>query len=217
MAMPSDNGPAKERWRAPLVAALTLGALAAVIVPLLAWLQVHSEREIVRTELVARRAALAALLPADLFDNDLLADRIEITAPDSLGTRAPVPVYRARRQGQPAAVILQAVAPVGYRGPITLRIAIAYDGTVLRVQVLEHQETPGLGDVFELPPQRWLASFRGRSLASPPTARWSVRKDGGDFDQFTGATITPRAIVNAVRDALEYYTQHRAEIFAREH
>jgi len=91
---------------------------------------------------------------------------------------------------------------------------VAYDGALLRVQVLAHRETPGLGDAFAAQPQAWLHSFRGRSLTNPAPEHWRVRKDGGDFDQFTGATITPRAIVNAVRRSLEFYRLNRELIFA---
>jgi electron transport complex protein RnfG len=92
-------------------------------------------------------------------------------------------------------------------------VAIAADGSLLGVQVIRHHETPGLGDAFEHDNGAWLDRFRGRSLNRPPQQRWTVRKDGGDFDGFTGATITPRAIVRSVRQALEYYRANRRQIF----
>jgi electron transport complex protein RnfG len=148
------------------------------------------------------------------FDNDLLSDRIEVVDPELLGSPEPVPVYRARWQGAPVAVILQPVAPEGYSGAIRLLVAIAPDGRVLGVRVTQHRETPGLGDAIEVRRSDWITRFTGKSLGKPPAARWQVRKDGGDFDQFTGATITPRAIVGAVANALRYFSLHRDELLA---
>jgi electron transport complex protein RnfG len=156
---------------------------------------------------------LDALVPPADRDNDLLTDRIDVVSADLLGTNRPVRIYRARRNGKPVAAILRPIAPDGYRGPIELLIAVSYDGTLLGVQVLQHQETPGLGDAFERRQPEWLDNFRGRSLSDPAQNRWTVRKDGGEFDQFTGATITPRAIVKTVRRTLEFYGANRERIF----
>jgi Na+-translocating ferredoxin:NAD+ oxidoreductase subunit G len=152
------------------------------------------------------------LLAGQSYDNDLLTDHIVVTAPDLLGTSRPVRIYRARQGNQPRAVVIQTIAPDGYRGPLEVLVAIARDGTLIAVQVIRHQETVGLGDAFERDPG-WLRAFSGRSLSSPPQQRWSVRQDGGDFDAFTGATITPRAIVKAVRRALEYYRANGERLF----
>ena len=111
------------------------------------------------------------------------------------------------------AALINAIAPDGYRGPFELLIAINRDGSLYGVQVLDHDETPGLGDAFENREADWLTDFQGRSLENPPQARWTVRKDGGDFDAFTGATITPRAIVKAVRRSLEFYRTRRDQLF----
>jgi len=157
---------------------------------------------------------LDALVPPHLHDNDLLNDTIAVRAPDSLGTSRPVTIYRARLAGRPTAAVIRSVAPDGYRGPIELLVAIAPDGTLIGVRVLHHDETPGLGDFFEKRDPRWLDRFRGLSLSNPPQQRWSVKRDGGDFDAFTGATITPRAIVTAVRRTLEYYQRDRERILA---
>lgn len=156
---------------------------------------------------------LDTLVPPAAHDNDLLDDAVTVVAPDLLGTGDPVAVYRARRAGQPVAVVVQTVAPNGYRGPIDLLVAIAADGSLLGVQVIRHNETPGLGDAFEHDHGAWLGRFRGKSLDHPPQQRWTVRKDGGEFDAFTGATITPRAIVRSVRYALEYYRANRRQLF----
>jgi electron transport complex protein RnfG len=156
---------------------------------------------------------LDALIPPTTRDNDLYADRIAIRNRDLLGTDAPILVYRARLQGEPVGVILAPIAPDGYGGAIELLVAVNYDGTVLGVQVLAHRETPGIGDGFEPRRSSWLQSFINRSLNNPEPTRWTIRKDGGEFDQFTGASVTPRAIVKAVRRTLEYYKANRERLF----
>ena len=158
-------------------------------------------------------ARLEALVPPATHDNDLFADRTFVHEPDLLGAPEPIPIYRARRDGKPVALIMTVTAPEGYGGPIDLLVAMDYSGALLGVDVLRHNETQGIGDGFV--PQRsdWLRRFLGRSLRDPPPKQWTIRKDGGDFDQFTGASVTPRAILKAVRLALEYYEAHRETLF----
>lgn len=159
-------------------------------------------------------AQIDALVPSAMHDNDMLTDRIEVVAPESLGTRRPVTIYRARRSGMPTAAVINSIAPDGYGGPIELLIAVDYSGTILGVHVLSHHETPGIGNVFEFAGSTWLNAFRGRSLRNPDTPGWNIRKDGGEFEQFTSATITPRAIVKAVQRTLDYYQRNREKIFS---
>jgi electron transport complex protein RnfG len=158
---------------------------------------------------------LHALVPPTAHDNDLYSDTITVRSPEYLGSREPVTVYRARKQGAPVAVILSIDAPDGYSGDIHLLVAIAYDGTVLGVRVASHKETPGLGDAIEVDRSNWILGFNGKSLDNPDEKGWHVKKDGGVFDQFTGATITPRAVVKAVHKSLKYFAEHRDELFAR--
>ncbi|WP_129777170.1 electron transport complex subunit RsxG [Peristeroidobacter soli] len=155
---------------------------------------------------------LDALVPPESYDNDPLTDTTEVTAPDLLGA-APVVAYRLRKDGLPVAVAIRSVAPDGYRGPLELLVAIAPGGQLIGVQVIRHNETPGLGDAFENRDAGWLDRFRGLSLTQPPQQRWTVRRDGGDFDAFTGATITPRAIVKAVRRTLEFYQGNEDRLY----
>ena len=108
-----------------------------------------------------------------------------------------------------------AVAPDGYAGAIRLLVAVAPDGRLLGVRVLSHKETPGLGDAIDSRRSGWIGAFAGRSLEDPREDRWKVRKDGGDFDQLTGATVTPRAVVRAVRNALVYFDRHRDALLAQ--
>ena len=166
----------------------------------------------------AQRAALEAslnqLVPADRYDNRLVEDAIEVVAPEWLGTDQPVTVYRARKNGQPVALFATPYALDGYSGPIQLLIGVYADGTLAGVRVLAHKETPGLGDAIDEKRSPWILAFTGKSLGNPPLERWKVKKDGGIFDQFTGATITPRAVVKATGRFLEYVQGHRDLLFA---
>ncbi|MGD2075117.1 MAG: electron transport complex subunit RsxG [Gammaproteobacteria bacterium] len=165
-----------------------------------------------------RRALLQRLnevIPAERHDNDVFSDVLYVTNSELLGTSEPVPVYRARKDGWPVAAVLAPVAPDGYNGAIRLLVAINVDGTLAGVRVVQHHETPGLGDAIEAERSDWILTFKGKSLGNPPAEGWRVRRDGGTFDQFTGATITPRAVVNAVRKALVYFQRHRQTLFER--
>lgn len=148
-------------------------------------------------------ASFSRVLPADLYDNNLLTSQGQISSPWGELT-----FYQAQRQGEPVAVIFQLAAP-GYAGPIHLLLAIKADATLSGVRVLSHTETPGLGDKIEEARDPWITLFSGTSLQNPPLERWGVKKDGGHFDQFTGATITPRAIVRQIREGLVFFEQHR--------
>ena len=159
-------------------------------------------------------AQINALIPASSHDNDLLKDRLTIVAPEFFSSEAPAIVYRARRNGLPVAAVIQSVTNEGYGGPIELLVAVNYTGEVLGVHILSHHETPGIGSVFESPQSHWLDKFKGRSLQNPQEAGWDVRKSGGQFEQFTSATITPRAIIKAVQHTLDFYQHRRDEIFS---
>ena len=192
---------------------LTLALLAAALTAIIVLVANVTRTRITHNEQAWITQRLDALVAPSTHDNDLLSDSIAVTAPDLLGSAQPVRIYRARRAGAPVAAVIRAIAPDGYRGPIELLVAIAPDGRLIGVQVIRHNETPGLGDAFESRDVHWLDRFRGRSLTDPPPPRWTVRRDGGDFDAFTGATITPRAIIKAVRNALEYYQRNSQRIY----
>lgn len=173
----------------------------------------QTRARIAESERASLLQKLHALLPPGQHDNDLLHDTLEVAAPE-LGSRT-VKVHRARKAGTPvAAVFTPVIAPDGYSGPIKLLIAIRYDGTLAGVRVIGHRETPGLGDPIEESRSDWILKFTGRSLSDPQPDQWKVKKDGGAFDQFTGATITPRAVVKAVYNSLNYFAAHRDELFA---
>jgi electron transport complex protein RnfG len=157
-------------------------------------------------------AHLDALIPSNMHNNDLYTDSIEVHAPDLLGADSTT-IYRARRDATPVGAIIRSIAPDGYGGPIELLIAIDNDGRLLGVDILRHSETQGIGDGFAPHRSHWLRDLIGHSLDNPQPKQWTIRKDGGAFEQFTGASVTPRAILKSVRQALEYYATHREQIF----
>jgi electron transport complex protein RnfG len=156
---------------------------------------------------------LYALLPRDRLDNDIATDTLELPAATLLGTDENSTAYRARLGGEPVAAIFNSVAPDGYNGKIHLLVGVYIDGSLAGVRVVKHAETPGLGDAVEIRKSPWIDGFTSKSLTNPSQDRWRVKRDGGDFDQFTGATITPRAVVAAVRNTLLYYRQNADMIF----
>jgi len=158
---------------------------------------------------------LQAVVPAALHDNAPVRDMIIISGESRLGSVKPLPVYRARLDGEPAAVIFTVVAPGGYSGDILLLVGVLADGTVSGVRVVSHQETPGLGDAIEPHRSDWIRHFNERSLDDPERQHWRVDRDGGQFDRITGATITARAVVNAVRDTLLYFEEHKQTLFEK--
>lgn len=157
----------------------------------------------------AEAGALLEILPEDLHDNDLLQDTVNIGPSDKLGLKTGAQAHIARQDGAVTGIILPAVAPNGYSGEIRMLVGIDDSGEILGVRVTQHRETPGLGDKVETKKSGWIYSFNSKSLESIPSDQWAVVKDGGQFDQFTGATITPRAVVSAVHGALQYFEENR--------
>ena len=199
--------------RESLRAGLQLGLAALVATALLAGTYFLTRDRIQAAEQQARLQALEVVLPPERYDNNPLADTVQVQAAAWLGSEATT-VHRATLAGEPSALVFETVAPDGYGGPIRLLVAVGRDGVVLGVRVTGHQETPGLGDDIEADRSDWITRFRGRALGDPPAAGWAVRRDGGDFDQFAGATVTPRAVVRAVHRALEFSARHGDEIRA---
>ena len=196
------------------VAALILIGFAVVGTGLVAVTYTSTQDIIAEAQRAALEASLNQLVPADRYDNRVVEDRIEVVAPEWLGTDQPVAVYRARKNGQPVALFATPTAPDGYSGPIQLLIGVYADGALAGVRALAHRETPGLGDSIDEKRSPWILAFAGKSLDNPRPDGWKVKKDGGAFDQFTGATITPRAVVKATRKFLEYTQTHREQLFA---
>jgi len=202
-------------WQSILHNVKGLSIFAIVTAGLIALTQTQTADTIAANERAARAKALYEIIAKDNIDNDLLEDTISITSA-SLGIHEPQDVYIAKRDGKAVAAILPVVAPDGYTGSIKLIVGIHSNGDIAGVRVLNHQETPGLGDKIDLKKSPWVLSFNDKSLLNPAEKGWRVKKDGGDFDQFTGATITPRAIVSAVHRALRYFESNKVELLAHD-
>ena len=196
-----------------LIGGLILGLFAVVGTGLVALTYDGTAERIAENERESLLRSLHQIISPDSHDNDIYTDIIQVTDP-LLGTSQPVTIYRARQGKEPVAAVIASIAPDGYGGEIKLLVGILYDGTLAGVRVVSHKETPGLGDAIEAERSDWILGFNGRSLGNPEEKRWKVKKDGGVFDQFTGATITPRAVVQGVYNTLRYYQKHREELFA---
>ena len=156
------------------------------------------------------------IIPADSYTNNLLENTLLVPIASQLGKKTPTVIYRAWQDEIPVAIAFSIISHEGYSGEIKLLIAIKANGHVSGVRVISHKETPGLGDKIELTKNDWILSFNDKFLIESVTTPWKVKKDGGEFDQFTGATITPRAIVNAVFKALDYYNHNHDRLFLKQ-
>ena len=159
------------------------------------------------------------VLPPDSYDNDLLADGIALPPLKELGSTDTTVLYRARKNGQPVALVLEAAAPDGYAGRVGLVLAVTADGRMTAVRVTGHKETPGLGDYIDPKKDKnkaspWIAQFNGRSYDLALGGRWKVKKDGGEFTYRTGATISARAVANASGKAVVWAAEHHEKLFA---
>ncbi|MBI2307454.1 MAG: electron transport complex subunit RsxG [Rhodocyclales bacterium] len=159
------------------------------------------------------------VLPRSAYDNELLKDTVMLPASPLLGNDEPTFAYRARKGSQPVALVLEAVAPDGYSGRIRLIVAIAVDGGIAGVRVTQHKETPGLGDYIDPKKDKnkvrpWITQFNGLTYAAVADKEWKVKKDGGRFDFVAGATVTPRAVVKAVRKATKYVAENQNDLYA---
>jgi len=197
---------------------LILGAFALVTAGVLAVTHLQTKHKIAKAERKAAQAALLEILPTHTHDNDLLTDTWNI--PESLGSTLNIPassnIHIARQNGTPTAVIIPSVATDGYSGDISFIIGIEKNGRIAGVRVLSHKETPGLGDKVDIKKSDWILSFNNKSLTNPSIDSWKVKKDGGAFDQFTGATITPRALVQQIKNTLVFFEKNQHEIFSKE-
>jgi Na+-translocating ferredoxin:NAD+ oxidoreductase subunit G len=180
----------------------------------LAWTFGRTRPAIEASEKKEKLLLLNQVMPPRMYDNDLIGGQRELPPNDLLGTRQPSAVWIARKGGQITGLVLEATAPDGYSGDIALLIGLTAAGDIIGVRVTAHRETPGLGDYIDIAKSDWIRQFDGHSLTRPEAKLWKVKKDGGAFDSVAGATITPRAVVKAVRSALEYVDKHRAELLS---
>jgi electron transport complex protein RnfG len=201
-------------YRQSLITAAILLLFALAGTAMVAYTYDSTRERIAENERATLLRKLHRLIPPQSHDNVLLQDTLQVQNQTLLGTADPVTVYRARLHGEPVALVIEALAPDGYSGTIRLLVGINIDGSLGGVRVVGHRETPGLGDAIEEERSGWILGFTGKSLQDPVLQKWAVKKDGGAFDQLTGATITPRAVVKAVRLALLYYRDQKDALLA---
>ncbi|MEZ7278361.1 electron transport complex subunit RsxG [Pseudoalteromonas sp. CO302Y] len=156
---------------------------------------------------------LQQVLDAHHYDNQLYKDCVIITD-ERLGPRPEQIIYRAYKSDKPYALVMRHVTPSGYSGDINLLTAVFANGEIAGVRVTKHEETPGLGDKVEVKKSDWITLFKGQTVLGEDDNRWAVKKDGGQFDQFTGATITPRAVVGSVKEAVLFAQAEFDNLFA---
>ena len=205
--------------RISLRTALILLAFTLIFTALMAEVYQITKPVLEATALDAKRRLIAEVLPADTYDNDLLADAIELPPQPELGLQETSRIYRARKAGEPAALVLEASAPDGYSGQIGLILAVSADGRLIAVRVTQHKETPGLGDYIDPKKDKnkadpWIAQFNHRDFASTPREKWRVKKDGGVFDQRAGATISARAVTKAAARSLAWALERQTRLYA---
>ena len=195
--------------------ATLLGLFALLCTALVALVNQFTFERIKQQEDLELMRTLHQIIPDTMHDNALIEHCILIQDAAALGVEEPLPAYIASHKGEPVAIAIETVAPDGYNGQIKLIVAIDSQGEVLGVRTLSHKETPGLGDKIELRKSPWVFGFNGQSLQDEQDKHWAVKKDGGQFDQFTGATITPRAYVGAVRRTLLYFNTNKQTLLNR--
>lgn len=205
--------PMKTEFQHIITSAILLGLFALVGVSVIAGLQVTTKDRIAANREATRLRSMNAVVGSERYDNEILNDQLIVQDEMFHTGGKPVTIFRARKNGRPVAAIFDTVAPRGYSGPIYLLIGVNLDGTLSGVRVLAHTETPGLGDAIDDKHSDWILGFEGKSLLNPGREKWGVKRDGGAFDQFTGATISPRLVVKSIRDTLDYYASHQTDIF----
>jgi len=196
-----------------IISAVVLGLFSIAGTAMVAFTYEQTKDQIKENHRQAMLKSLHQLITPAEHDNEIFTDVIHVKNLKLLGSKKPITVFRARKKGKPVAAILTAVAPDGYTGKIFLLVAINYDGSLAGVRVINHKETPGLGDAIEIEKSNWITQFKNVSLTNPTEKNWKVKRDGGYFDQLTGATITPRAVVKAVHKALLFYKQQGDKLF----
>lgn len=197
-----------------LKAGMTLATIAAICTALVATTWHLTRERIAANEQAWLERSLQPALADVFFEGSVTESMLIIEAPHQLPGNDDVIVYRVYSKGEAVAALFVVTAPDGYAGPIRILLGIRVDGTVTGVRILEHRETPGLGDRIVSTRSDWVYQFDGRSLGDPPVGRWKLKTDGGEFDQLSGASITPRAVIKAMRETLLYFEANRDALFA---
>jgi len=193
---------------------ITLAVIAAVCTSLVAMTYQVTHERIADNEQAWLELSLQPALAGLFFDSGVSESKVTIPAPHDLPGSSDAVIYRVYSGDTPVAALFVVSARDGYAGAIRLLVGIDIDGAVTGIRVLAHRETPGLGDRIESTKSDWVNQFDGRSLADPLTSGWKIKRDGGEFDQLTGASVTPRAIIKAIKETLIYFDANRVVVFA---
>ena len=193
---------------------ITLAAIATVCTALVAATWYFTADRIAANKKALLEQSLQPALANTFYDSSVSESRLVLGPPHGLpGSEAAI-IYRVYSANEPVAALFVVSARDGFAGPIRILLGVNYNGVVTGVRILEHRETPGFGDKIDPRKSDWVQQFASRSLQDPVAAHWKIQSDGGDFDQLTGASVTPRAVIKAIRDTLLYFEAHRDEIFA---
>ena len=193
---------------------ITLAVIAAICTALVAATYQLTEERIAANEKALLEQALQPALSGLFYEGGVSESRLVIPPPHDLPGNDTALIFRVYAKDSPVAALFAITARDGFAGAIRVLVGVEFDGTVTGVRILQHRETPGLGDKIESARSDWIFQFDGRSMGDPEVTGWAIRNDGGDFDQLTGASVTPRAIIQATRDTLLYFDARRDEIFA---
>jgi len=195
---------------------LTLAVIAAICTALVALTFQATRERIAANEKALLEQSLQPALAGTFYDSGVSESRLVLPPPHGLPGNDPAVIYRVFAEGEPVAALFAVTARDGFSGSIRVLVGIDVDGTVTGVRILQHRETPGLGDKIESARSNWVFQFDGRSMGDPVATGWAIEIDGGEFDQLTGASVTPRAIIKAIRDTLIYFESHQDAIFLSE-
>jgi len=192
----------------------TLAVIAAICTALVAATYQLTEERIAANKKALLEQALQPALSGLFYDGGVSESRLVIPPPHDLPGNDAALIFRVYAKDTPVAALFAVTARDGFSGVIRVLVGVEFDGTITGVRILQHRETPGLGDKIESARSDWIFQFDGRYMGDPEVAGWAIRNDGGEFDQLTGASVTPRAVIKAIRDTLLYFAAHRDEIFA---
>lgn len=193
---------------------LTLAAIAAICTSLVAATYQATHERIAANEKALLEQSLEPALSGLFYDSGVSESRLVLRPPHALPGNDPALIYRVFAGSEPVAALFAVTARDGFSGPIRVLVGVEFDGSVTGIRILQHRETPGLGDRIESTRTDWVFQFEGRSIGEPALTGWAIRGDGGEFDQLTGASVTPRAVIKAIRDTLLYFDANRDAIFA---
>lgn len=200
--------------RSILKSGATLAMIAAICTTLVAATYRATAERIAANEKALLEQSLQPALAGVFYDSGISESRLVLPPPHGLPGNDTALIYRVYAEDRPVAALFAVTARDGFSGPIRVLVGIDADGTLTGLRILEHRETPGLGDKIESTRSDWVYQFEGRSIGDPAVAGWAIRGDGGEFDQLTGASVTPRAVIKAVRDTLIYFAARRDEVFS---